>query len=255
VSVTCTAAEVNVLHSVTPGTAKASGAVVLDANKALDTISIAVGGLLIGASGAGVSVTCTAAEVNVLHSVTPGTARASSALVLDANASVNVLQATTTETVGGTGVAGAAATATKFVKVTTAIADNTATPVMTITIPNAAHAASILVRVVGSLGAGGAIGAFEASASNSYVVTIARTTGVNAVGTVSAVFGAAAANVAGAATVTSTCVLSAVSGAVGASNGFTVNATVTKSGGASTNHQCLVVAEVLNSQATGITLS
>jgi hypothetical protein len=141
---------------------------------------------------------------------------------------------------------------TEINKLVTAIADATLTATFTITVPNAAHSASILVRMTGSLGAGGAIGANEASASNSYVITIARTAGVNAVAAISSAFGAAAAAVAGAATVTCTAAMSAVSGAVGASNTFTVNVTITKSGGASANHTCLCYAQLMNANATGI---
>lgn len=153
------------------------------------------------------------------------------------------------------GAPAAAATVTRNRIATTAIADATLTTVATITIPNAAHSATIKFSVVGSLGAGGAIGANEASAANSYFVTIARTAGVNAVGAISSAFGAAAAAVAGAATVTATLALGAVSGAVGASNTIAVRVTITKSGGSSANHTALTTWEVLNANATGISVA
>ena len=152
-------------------------------------------------------------------------------------------------------VAGAATTRTELNKAVASITDATPTSVLTITIPNAAHSASIRIRVTGSLGAGGAIGANEASATNEYIITICRTAGVNAVAQISSAFGAAAAAVAGADTVTCTAAMSAVSGAVGASNSFTVNVTITKSGGSSTNHTCLVYAQLMNANATGITIA
>lgn len=64
-SLTASAAELNRLGGVTAGTAAASKAVVLGANKNLDTLSIADGGLKLG-SGAGTAVTKTAAQINLL---------------------------------------------------------------------------------------------------------------------------------------------------------------------------------------------
>jgi hypothetical protein len=62
---TATAAEINALAGVTAGTAKASKALVLGTNKNVDTLSIADGGLKLGA-GAGTAVTATAAELNLI---------------------------------------------------------------------------------------------------------------------------------------------------------------------------------------------
>jgi len=154
-----------------------------------------------------------------------------------------------------TGEAGSANSNTVMVKSITGIADATATATFTVTIPNAAHSASVRVKLVGSLGAGGAIGANEATGTVEYDIAVARTAGVNAVAAISAAFGSIPVSVAGAATVTVTAALSAISGAVGASNTFTVNVTITKSGGASANHTCRVVCELVNSNAIGIIIS
>ena len=153
------------------------------------------------------------------------------------------------------GAAAAATTVTRLVKLVTAIADAAATAVLTVTVPNAAHAASVRVRLSGSLGTGGAIGAYEATGTVAYDVTIVRTAGVNAVATISAAYGSAMGNVAGAATITVTAAMSAVAGAVGAVNTFTVNVTITKGGGASAAHTCRVEAQVLNALAGGVTIS
>lgn len=144
---------------------------------------------------------------------------------------------------------------TELNKTVAAIANAVATDVLTITIPNAAHSASLLVRVTCSLGAGGAIGANEATATNTYIIALTRTAGVNAAAAISATSGAAATAVAGAATVTGTAAMSAVVGAVGATNTFTVQATVSRSGGSSDNHTCLVYAQLMNANATGITIA
>jgi hypothetical protein len=156
---------------------------------------------------------------------------------------------------GGGTAAGAATGRTELNKSVTGIADAAATSALTITIPNAAHSASLLVRVTGSLGAGGTIGANEATATNTYLIALTRTAGVNATAAISAASGAAATAVAGAATVTCTAAMSAVSGAVGATNTFTVNVTITRSAGTSTNHTCLVYAQLMNANATGITIA
>ena len=140
-------------------------------------------------------------------------------------------------------------------KAVTAFSNAVAKTVFTLTIPNAAHSASYLVRITGSLGAGGAIGANEASATNCYVVTLTRTAGVNAVAAISAAFGAAAAAVAGAATVTCTAALAAVSGAVGAVNTIDIQATISRAAGTSDNHTCVATASLINANATGITIA
>lgn len=144
---------------------------------------------------------------------------------------------------------------TELNKAVAGIADNVATATFTITIPNAAHSASILIVPTCSLGAGGAIGAGEATGTISYNVSIARTAGVAAVGTTSTGYGSASSLVAGAATITTTGALSAVSGAVGATNTFTFNVTVARGSGSSTNHTCVMYARLMNANATGITIS
>lgn len=153
------------------------------------------------------------------------------------------------------GGAGAVDSTDEIEKSLATIANAVATTLFTITVPNAAHSATILIEEVGSLGAGGAIGANEASAANSYYITVARTAGVNAVAAISAAFGTAAAAVAGAATATSVITVGAVAGAVGATNTFPVQITITRSGGLSDNHTCMAVAKVLNANATGITIA
>ena len=71
--VTASSDELNVLDDVVAGTASASKAAVLGANKNLDTLVIADGGLYLGAA-AGTAVTATAAELNILDDATLTTA-------------------------------------------------------------------------------------------------------------------------------------------------------------------------------------
>jgi hypothetical protein len=114
--VTASTAELNYLD-VTPGTATATKAVVLNANSHIDAVKTAA--LSIGASGSETLVTATAAELNILDGVTadtadlnlldgvtastielnyvdvtPGTATASKAVVLDTNSHIDTMKMT-----------------------------------------------------------------------------------------------------------------------------------------------------------------
>ena len=186
--------------------------------------------------------------------------------ILDPTGANNIIQVPhgSTEVVAGlagaaaigiNGGVGAVTSSAELVKTVGSIANNTGTAVLTVTIPNSAQSAMVHVVLTGSLGAGGAIGANEATGTISYDFAVARTAGVNAVTTASTAYGSAAANVAGAATITITAAASAISGAVGVTNTFTVNVTIARGGGASTNHTCLVDAKVVNANATGITIN
>jgi len=138
-AVTSTAAEINNLAGVTAGTVTAGKAVVVDANKRADALT--VGTLSLGA-GAGTSVTSTAAELNTLAGVTAGTASASKALVLGASkeiatittATITTLNATNVDA-GASGVAGTVdvfpATAAKG-KLTLSVADQTGDTTVTV---------------------------------------------------------------------------------------------------------------------------
>lgn len=84
------ATEIAFLDGVTAGTVTASKAVVVDANKRIDTIVIADGGLKLGTAG-GTAITSTAAELNLIDGSVAGTAVASKAAVLGANKNLDVL--------------------------------------------------------------------------------------------------------------------------------------------------------------------
>lgn len=214
-------------------------------------IAATIDGVTITATGAGSS-----AEVPKLASVTGGTVAASKILVADAQKAVDTLRATTDLNVGGTGVPGAAKVQTQITKQVTGLANTVATAVLTVTVPNAQHAAVLDIDVVGILGAGGAIGAGEATRNSRYQVVLARTSGVNVVATASAAIGGAAATVAGGDAITSVVVtLSAIAGAVGASNTFDVLVAITRAGAGADNHVALVAARIVNQNASGVTLA
>lgn len=149
---------------------------------------------------------------------------------------------------------GPSATATSSVRLqkkVTGIADNTATAVATVTVPNANHAAAIKVTILSS---NGSTDAFESSRVATGTVVVARTTGANAVAAVSTLEGAQIATVSGGATHTLAYGVSAISGAVGATNTFDIQVTIDDSGNLGSN-QAVCVFELINAEATGVTIA
>lgn len=151
--------------------------------------------------------------------------------------------------------AGTAISRTEINKSVTAFTNAVAKATFTVTVPNAAHNATLKFTVNGALGAGGAIGAGEAMATNTYMIGIVRTAGVATVATATAASNAVAVAVAGANTVTATMAVSAMSGAVGATQTFTLDVTISRSAGTSDNHTAQCYAELLNINSSGITIA
>lgn len=89
--ITATAAELNLIDGSLAGTSVASKALALGASKNTDILGLPVSGLKIGAAGAEVVVTPTAAEINVLAAVAAGTASASKVAVLGATKNLDIL--------------------------------------------------------------------------------------------------------------------------------------------------------------------
>lgn len=150
---------------------------------------------------------------------------------------------------------GAVTSRTEFNKAVASIANNSATAVLTFTIPNAAHTASFFVQLTGIIGAGGAIGAHEAASTATYQVTITRTAGLAAVANAATVVAGGAANVAGGTTVTTSAAMSAMSGANSATQTCTLNVTIARAGGSSANHMCLIYCMLMNANTSGITVA
>jgi len=103
-STTISTAELAVLDSVTPGTAAASKALILDSSKNISTIGTIGCGAITSSGNLNVtgtitgdtsltldSTTVTTAELAVLDGVTPGTATASKALVLDSSKNISTI--------------------------------------------------------------------------------------------------------------------------------------------------------------------
>lgn len=133
----------------------------------------------------------------------------------------------------------------------TGIADNTATAILTLTIPNDEHAASLYLRFLSS---NGGADAFESSRVAEGMVVVARTAGANAVAAVATLELPQIATVSGGATHTLAYDLGSVSGAVGATNTVDLRVTINDSGGTGSN-QIVVLAELLNAEGSGITMA
>lgn len=146
------------------------------------------------------------------------------------------------------GVEAAASSVTKRVYTKTGIADNTATSVITVTVPNATHAAAIKLTILAINGP------FESSRCAEGLVILARKAGVNVVAAVASLALAQIATVAAGTTLTLAYGVSAVTGAVGASNTFDIQVTIDDSGNTATN-QVIIVAELINSQGTGVSMA
>jgi len=167
----------------------------------------------------------------------------------------NVWQQVTGGLVGGPTPTSANTMVESGVKVVTGMTNNVATTILTVTVPNAVEAAMINVEVVSSIGAGGAIGAFESTKSVQFHCAVARTAGVNSVLACASVTQSSAAIVAGGANQTITQSFTTASGAVGAVNTHTITFLINRLSGSADNHQAVVYYRVLNSQANGVTVS
>jgi hypothetical protein len=138
-----------------------------------------------------------------------------------------------------------------IIKSASALADNTATDfdvACVVTVPNANGAASIGILVHGSLGD-------QDSAEASYwTIAVSRIAGAATKATVSAK--SSNVNTAGAtANAAVTVSVTAMTGAVGATQTFKIQVKVARSAGASTNHDAVAVIELLNLKAAGISIA
>lgn len=186
------------------------------------------------------------------------------AWTVDKNGTQAILQdSQTAQLMGGNAQGNAGTLYTTLPKTVTAIADDTATTVFTVTVPNPAAStyvsAVIDVTLLGIEGAGGAIGAGESSSAAFYQVVVTRTPGVAAVAGISSATSAVAAvaSVSGGDALVSPLLvtLGSVSGGATATETFTIQVTIDDDTGSSTNHVCVAYASVLNASANGVTIA
>jgi len=128
------------------------------------------------------------------------------------------------------------------------VADNTTTTLVTVTVPNANHAAGIFIRLIGALGDQ------DSTQSATYSFAVSRIAGANAKMVASSE--AVASATAGA---TANCdvqlTASAVSGGITAVNTFTIDCKIVRSAGASTNHDAVALIEVVNVKTPGVSVN
>jgi hypothetical protein len=138
-----------------------------------------------------------------------------------------------------------------IIKSATALADNTVTDfdvACVVTVPNLNGGASIGMFVHGSLGDQ------DSSEASYWTIAVSRIAGAAAKAVVSAK--SSNANTAGAtANAAVTVSVSAMTGAVGATQTFKIQVKVARSAGASTNHDVVAQIELLNLKAAGISIA
>ena len=181
-----------------------------------------------------------------------------SAIKIDAAAgSVDIDSANGTTITGGAlslgSAAGAAGSFTSVVSRVAGATDNTATAVFTVTVPNGAHTAGVFLKIVG------AVSDNEGVKIGMSSVAISRISGAATAKTVFSFGGSASFTLDAAATggaeaaanIAITC--SGLTGAVDATQTFTINVTVDTAAG--TTADIVAVAELVNNEASGITIA
>ena len=148
------------------------------------------------------------------------------------------------------GAAGGANTIHDFIIVDKACADNTATDMITVTVPNSNQSAVIIVDLLGSSGGSDA---YESSRYAQGAVVLARTTGANVVAAAATLELAQIATVSGGDTFTLAYAVSSITGAVGAVNTFTITVTLNSVGNQALT--CMAHARVINKVASGVTIA
>ncbi len=171
-----------------------------------------------------------------------------SATDLETPLKLNVYDNTGAIKSGAAAASGAIGTVRSIIK-KTAIVDATATSFLTVTCPNANASAALKLTILSAVNNAGALDSARVAEG---LVAFSRIAGAALVGTAATLTLTAIAT-SGTATLTLAYSLGTVGGAVGAVNTMDVKVTLTKTGG--TNHQIVVLAELVNSEASGITLA
>lgn len=156
-------------------------------------------------------------------------------------------------TIGGTsGDVGQGNTCQALIVKKTGIADNTATSVINVSVPNGNHAAALRLTMLATCAVG--TDAFESSRVATGTVVVARTTNANAVAAASTIAQAQIATVSGGGTITLAYGVSSISGGPTTTNTFSIQVTIVMTGSI-VSHQCVILAELLNAENSGVTMS
>lgn len=278
-AVTLSAAELAFTDGVTAGTVTASKAVVVDANKDASALrNLTVTNLDAGASGTAgtldvfpstaakgkIAVSAADSAGDTTTTITNASqAGARTYTIPDAGASASFVMTEGAQTKNGKltlgatsyslgGAAAAAGTMDTLVVRKTGIADNSATNIITVTVPNGEHNAAIFLDILGHLGTGTDLS--ESSRCGTGVIVLARKTGVDTVAAASALAQAQIATTSGGATLTLAYGVTAMTGAAGATQTFSITLTMVVTG-TITDHAAVVGARLLNSAGTGVTMA
>lgn len=153
----------------------------------------------------------------------------------------------------GFGTAAGAAGSMEILNVRkTGIANNTATAMITVTVPNGENNAAIFLDILGHLGTGTDLS--ESSRCATGCVVLARKTAAATVAVAATLTTAQIATTAGGGTLTLAYSVSAMTGAAGAQQTFTINLTLVVTG-TITDHTAMVSARLLNSMGSGVTMA
>lgn len=194
-------------------------------------------------------LTATAAELNLTHGVVAGTVGAGLQIAAGANKQIDTLAvATLVDGVSATPGSATQSITTIFKK--TGIVDNTPTSIITVTCPNGSHTAAVELVILAGVNNAGVLDSARVAIGT---VVFDRVTGAALVGTAIASTNAGIATSGTATLAAFNVAVAAVSGAVGATNTMDIQVTLVKTGG--TNHQVVVLATIINSEASGMTMA
>lgn len=257
VGVSLSATELAVLDGASATAAVAGKVVIADVNKDILGLRV-VGAGKSGQSGFLDVFPGTAAKGKARLSVTDNAGNTTTDLAVQAQAAARIYSvpdagadAVFDLIKGNAAVAGAAGWTGTLLAAKSGIANNTATDVITVTVPNANHNGAIFLDVMAHLGTG--TDASESTRVATGVIAIARTTGAATVAVASTLAQAAIATVSGGGTLTLAYGVSAITGAAGATQTFTIQVTLVVTGSV-VDHRAVVFARSINSAAGGITM-
>lgn len=134
----------------------------------------------------------------------------------------------------------------------TGIANNTATSIIRVTVPNSAQNAAIELSLLAWLGTG-----TDTSESTRYAlgsIVLARTAGVATVAAAATLAVAQIATLAGGGTLTLAYGVSSISGAVGVEQTFDIQVTLVVTG-TITDHACMFAARLMNGKDAGVSIA
>lgn len=191
------------------------------------------------------------ASLEPVASSTPGTLIPGGALVTDSNGKINLLCVDVLSQGGSGTAAGGLSQGIHGMGRKTGIADNTATSILRVTCPNAAHLAMLDILFLATPNNSG-VGDSARCASG--LIVFSRVTGANLAATATALTKAGIVTPSGGTTITFAYGVSAVAGGVTAVNTIDIQVTIVKTGNAS-DHQVLFRTSIYNSEAGGMTLT